>query len=125
EGVKMRFTFDADHVGDRPGALSTSDGLFVDAAMRPIPQLSHDPLFTFDFGEGRDKNLLYAVDPNSADGGPTVMVVLSFMHTGEAEVRLFRGAPSLGETGAPSPGDGAPIFAVFAPMVREVGTCSF
>jgi len=115
--VKMRLTFDADHISDTPGALSTDDLLLTNAPLRPIPELSNDPLFTFTFGEGRDKNLLYAIDPTDPAKGPPITVVLSLMHTGDAEVRLLRAAP--GTT------DAQPLFGVFAPLRRETGQCSF
>src|SRR6185503_1709364 len=44
---RMRMTFDADHLGDAPGLLSTDDQLLANATMRPLPELSNDPLSTF------------------------------------------------------------------------------
>jgi hypothetical protein len=122
----MRLTFDARHMNDRPGTLSTDDGTFVNTPLRPIPQLSHDPLLTFTFGEGREKNLLFMADPAEAARGPAVTVVISFMHSGEAEVRLLRGAdgrtePPTADAGPPI--DGPPLFGVFAPLRRRKGAC--
>jgi hypothetical protein len=92
--------------------------------MRPIPELFHDSLSTFNFGEGRDKNLLFVVDPTDPANGPSIMVVVSLMHAGDVEVRLMRGAPTPDGPGA-GPAGGGPLFGVFAPMTRETGTCSF
>jgi hypothetical protein len=126
--VCMRMTFDAHHASDRPGTLWTSDGMFAATALRPIPQLSHDPLLTFTFGEGREKNFLFAADPADSARGPTVTAVISLMHSGDAEVRLLRGAAALGE---PPPAaddcspaiDGQALFGVFTPLRRHMGTC--
>ena len=71
-------------------------------------------------------NLLYAADPSDPSHGPTIMVVLSLMHTGDAEMRLLRGAPpSSTAASPPSPSNGDPLFGLFAPLRREVGQCSF
>jgi hypothetical protein len=124
--LKMRMTFDADRMASFPGELSTDDGFLANAPMRPIEQLFRDPLLTLQFGEGRDKNLVYMVDPSDVSRGPTVTVILSLLHSGDAEVRLLRGAPITPDaSNAPSPGDGVPLFGVFAPLVRQVGRCSF
>jgi hypothetical protein len=124
-GVRMRLTFDADHLEDAPGVLSTDDKMLVNAPMRPIPELFHDPLSTLQFGEGRDKNLVYMVDPSDPTMGPTILSVLSLMHSGDVEVRLIRGAPAACSVDSPAAGDGAPLFGLFAPLHREVGQCSF
>jgi hypothetical protein len=121
ESVCMRMTFDAHHVSDRPGTLSTSDGMFDKTAMRAIPQLSHDPLLTFTFGEGREKNFLFVADPARADGGPAINVVVSLMHSGDAEVRLIRGAAGGDEL--PCGLEGPALFGVFAPLQRQEGAC--
>jgi hypothetical protein len=123
DSVCMRMTFDSNRIGDMPGQLWTDDGLLTAATLRPIPELAHDPLFTFSFGEGRHKNFLLVTDP-TAGGGATLMVALSLMHTGEVEVRLIRGAPG-GDGTDPTAGmGGPPLFALFAPLRREQGTCS-
>jgi len=116
--LKMRMTFDADHIADAPGTLSTSDQLLTNTPMRPIPELFQDPFSTLNFGEGRDKNLVFAVDPTDPARGPGMMAVVSLMHSGDAEVRLLRGAPSA-DTMPPSP----PLFGVFAPLTRQPGQC--
>jgi hypothetical protein len=123
--LKMRMTFDADHTSDRPGELSTSDGFLTNAPMRPITELFSDPLLMLQFGEGRDKNFIYMVDPTDPAQGPTVTVVLSLLHSGEAEVRLIRGANAIGGDASPQPADGPPLFGVFSPLRREMSQCSF
>jgi hypothetical protein len=123
--LQMSMTFDADHMSDRPGELSTSDGFLTNAPMRPIEQLFSDPLLMLQFGEGRDKNLIYMVNPNDPAQGPTVTVVLSLLHSGDAEVRLIRGANAIGGDASPQPADGPPLFGVFSPLRKEKGPCSF
>jgi hypothetical protein len=79
----------------------------------------NDPLSTLNFGEGRDKNLLFAVDPVDPAAGPTLFAVVSLMHGGDAEVRLLRGAPPA----AGAPVGASPLFGVFAPMTRQPDPC--
>lgn len=129
--LSMRLTLDTNHIYDTPGALSTNDGLLINAPLRPLPELSNDPLWTFSFGEGREKNFMFAVDPNDASKGPTIMAFVSLMHSGDAEVRLVRGAPIAGAAADAGSVDGEPLFGVFAPLHRqEAGSqappeCSF
>jgi hypothetical protein len=131
--TKLCLTLDADHLQDAPGSLSTSDGRFQAAALRPIPQVWHDPLSTLAFGEGRLKNLLYVVAASSSAGdthGGDVFAVVSLMQSGDVEVRLLRGAPGL-DVDAGSAGSGATsatannnIFAVFI-LGRQKEPCSY
>jgi hypothetical protein len=95
--------------------------MFGKTPMRPIPQLWHDPLSTLSFGEGRVKNLIYVATPSA---GNDVFVVVSLMQSGDIEVRLLRGAPSLPVDGsAPLPPQ-SNLFAVFG-LGRQEGPCSF
>lgn len=122
--VRMCLTLDTDHLQDAPGSLTTSDGRFRGTPLRPIPQIWHDPISTLSFGEGRERNLVYAATPErSGSAGPVTvspteasdaMVVVSLIQSGDVEVRVIRGAP-------PSAGS---LFAVF-PLKRKRGTCSF
>lgn len=130
DDARLCLSLDADHLQDGPGTISSSDGRFRREPLRPIPQLWHDPLSTFSFGEGREKNLMYIAAPSTsfADGGETgeVFVVISLMTAGNVEVRLLRGAPP---TPAPSDGAASPasttsLFAVFQ-LDRVSGSCSF
>jgi hypothetical protein len=115
----MRLTLDTNRINDAPGAVSTNDGLLVNAPLRPLPELANDPLWTLTFGEGREKNFIFAIDPSNPAGGPSIMAFVSLMHSGDAEVRLIRGAPIPGA--APDAGgmDGAALFGVFAPLQRH------
>lgn len=122
--LKLKMTFDVAQLDSSPGNLTTDDGLLMAAPMRSMPELVSDPLWTLEFGEGRDKNLLYMVDPTADGGGPSILAIVSLMHDGSAEVRLLRGAPALG--GGPSPEvDGQPLFGVFGPLRRDHEACTF
>ncbi len=121
--TELCLTFDPANLQTSPGTLTSTDGRFNATPLRSIPQLWNDPLSTFNFGEGRTKNLIYMATPSAdAGGGPDVTVVVSLMEGGNVEVRLVRGAPPLG------PSDGGPqgagnIFAV-APMKLLPGGCA-
>jgi hypothetical protein len=122
----MRMTFDTQHAADRPGFLWTDDGMFKASPLRPLPELSNDPLLLYSFGDGREKNFLYAVDPSDPERGPGVMAFISLMHSGGAEVRLLRGAPGGNGVSTPDGGttcDGPALFGVFAPLERKSGSC--
>lgn len=115
EGVSMCLTLDTDHLQDTPGTVSTSDGRFRGAPLRPIPQIWHDPLSTLSFGDGRIQNLVYAAAPDDAQD---VMVVVSLMQSDAIEVRLLRGAP--GGDGGTTPA----LFGVFT-LEKQDGPCTF
>jgi hypothetical protein len=122
DDVRLCLTLDADSLQDTPGTLSSSDGRFRAARLRPIPQLAHDPLSTLDFGAGRLKNLVYGVAPTpDAGGGDDVLAVVSLMESNDVEVRLVRGAPADGDAGAAA---GTNLFGVFR-LQRQSGPCSF
>ena len=122
-GVNLCLTLDTNHLQDTPGAISTSDGMFSSTPLRAIPQIWQDPLSTFNFGEGRTKNLLY-VATSQVDGGAgtDVMVVVSLMDSGAVEVRLLQGAPTLVGDGGTSTGSN--VFAIFA-LARQATPCMF
>src|SRR5262245_12330528 len=65
EHTKVCLSLDTDHLEDAPGSISSSDGRFYDTPLRPIPQIWHDPLSTLAFGQGRVRNLIYAVTPSA------------------------------------------------------------
>lgn len=117
--VQMRLTFHAETLDTDPGTLSTSDGLLREAPLRPIPQLFHDPLSTLQFGEGRRRNLIYAIAPTSP--GAPLFVVLSLLENGDTEVRLMRAAPA--PDGQQTSTEGA-LFGVF-PLQRRQDACGF
>jgi hypothetical protein len=125
DGTRMCLTLDTTRLQDGPGALTTSDGRFRGAPLRPIPQLWHDPISTLSFGDGRRQNLVYAVLPVEDGGaGVDVMAIVSLMQSGAIEVRLLRGAPREGAEDAAAPASGpAPVFAVFT-LDRQRGGCT-
>jgi hypothetical protein len=123
--AQLCLQFDADHLQDAPGNITTSDGMFRDTPLRPIPQLWHDPLSTFTFGEGRIQNLLYMATPVSDSGMPAdVTVVLSLMDGGGVEARLVRGAPPVAPPNASSTPPATNLFAVFA-LTMQPEVCPF
>jgi hypothetical protein len=124
--VQARMTFDSDRINTGPGSLWTSDGFFVASSLRPIPKLMNDPLSMLNFGDGRDRNLMEAIDPSDPTKGPGLLAVVSLMHDNSVELRLIRGAPAL-DGGPPPQGDGAPLFALF-PLHRaklQSADCTF
>ncbi|MBX3228350.1 MAG: hypothetical protein KIT84_06840 [Labilithrix sp.] len=128
DDTRMCVTLDTERLQDTPGTVTTSDGRFRAAPLRPIPQLWHDPLSTLTFGDGRIQNLLYAASPTPLDGGQPedsqdVFVILSLMQSKQIEARLLRGAPQT-DAGVSPPGVATPMFAVFQ-LQEEPGPCSF
>ena len=122
----MCLTLDADHLEDAPGAISSSDGRFASSALRPIPQIWHDPLSTLSFGDGRLKNLVYVVTattPFGDGGGDDVFAVVSLMQSGDVEIRMIRGAPAVAAAADAAPGP-VNVFAVFD-LSRKAGSCAF
>lgn len=119
--TSLCLTLDTDHLQDTPGAISTDDGMFQKAPLRPIPQIWHDPLSTLSFGEGRLKNLIYVATPTAGDD---VFVVVSLMQSGDIEVRLLRGAPGLPTDAGATQSAGQNLFAVFD-LTRKEGPCSY
>ncbi len=116
----MRLAVDVDRIADFPGEITTEDGQFVHASLRAIPQVAHDQLATFQFGDGRVRNLLCGVEPAQ---GTTAMAILSLLDNGNAEVRIVRGAP-LAPQQAPPSNNESPLFGIF-PLSRQKGTCGF
>ena len=122
--ARLCLTLDTSHLEDTPGTISTKDGMFRDAPLRPIPQIWHDPLSTLSFGEGRLKNLVY-VASTSAD--EDVFAIVSLMQSGDVEVRLLRGAPGLpaaGADGGATATSGGNLFAIFS-LTNQGKPCSF
>ena len=120
ENTRVCLTLDTEHLQDTPGALSSSDGRFHATALRPIPQLWHDPLSTLSFGEDRIRNMVYAVAPVAEAGSSEdILAIVSLMQSNGVELRLLRGAP-VADAGPPSNA----IFGVFT-LERKGGTCSF
>lgn len=122
--TELCLTLDGDHLEDAPGTITSSDGRFQSTPLRPVPQLWHDALSTFTFGEGRTKNLLYMAAPQPDSGGPgDVTAVVSLMSGGSVELRLLRGAPPVGGVDAAASSTPGNVFAVF-PLTRKRGGCA-
>ena len=123
DGTLMCLTLDTNNLQGSPGIISSSDGRFTSTPLRQIPQIWQDPLSTLQFGEGREKNLIYMAAPQATTvpERADVTVVLSLMDSGDTEVRLVRGAPpdvSAGNaTSLPSA-----IFGVFT-LTQRAGPC--
>jgi hypothetical protein len=119
-GTRLCLTVDANHLQDAPGTVGSTDARFHATALRPIPQIWHDPLSTLTFGDGRVQNLVYVATP-MIDGGTDAdaMVFVSLMQGGGVEVRVLRGAPPVGQTD-----EGTSLFGVFS-LRRAEGPCSF
>lgn len=130
--VQLRLTLDADalEVGEAAGRLTTheelGDGspprrLLDHAELRPIAPLAHDPLSRLEFGDGRERNAVYAVSPSDPEAS-ALLAVVSLKSDGQVEVRLLRPGDD------PSASDVDPgrrsIFGVFA-LTRQEGTCGF
>lgn len=127
EEARMCLTLDTDHLQDAPGSITTSDGRFRDTALRPIPQIWHDPLSTLSFGDGRVQNLIYSASPVPGDASDVeaqdVLVIVSLMQSDHVEVRLLRGAPQT-DAGPPPAGVAEALFGVFN-LHRQPGSCAF
>jgi hypothetical protein len=130
--VQMRLRFDADAVelGESPGRITTFDvdapdpdeekrnPLLKEDALRPIAPLSHDPLSQLQFGDGRDRNLVYAVTPHDVQH-ESLIAIVSLRSDETVEVRLLR-------PGSSASGDEDPyrvqLFGLFA-LSRQPGDC--
>lgn len=123
--MTMRMTFDAAGIDKPagPGTLTTFDAesdqqLLHEAPLRPIPPLHHDALADLSFGDGRDRNFLYAVSASDA-AAESLLAIVSLRSDDRVEVRILRpgvdGAKEIGR---------APIFGLFV-LARSDGDCGF
>lgn len=130
--VRMRLELDADALdrGEPAGKLSTFEDLgddepprrlLDDATLRPIAPLAHDPLSQLEFGEGRDKNAMFAVSPSDPDAA-TLLAIVSLESDGNVEVRLLR--PGADAPAAEIPAGRRGLFGLF-PLTRQNGKCGF
>jgi hypothetical protein len=124
--LRLRLTLDVDKLETVPGTLRTDDATtgpcapsprLATAPMRVTEAVLHDPLSTFDFGTGRDKNFMAWVE---ACDGP-MLAVVSLMKNDDVELRLMTppGPPAAGETEPPPAG-----FALFQ-LTRRDNDCGF
>jgi hypothetical protein len=130
--VQVRLSFDSEKVelDESPGTISTFDAgaeeakqrLLDTAALRPIPPLSHDPLSQLEIGDGRDRNLIYAVSPQTTIA-ESLLVILSLRSDDAVEVRLIRPGSAPNEAGE-TPTGREPLFGLFV-LERQQGDCGF
>jgi hypothetical protein len=132
--VQMRLEIDAAALdgADPPGTLSTFEAADEDrperrlldrAPLRPIKPLAHDPLSRLEFGEGRERNAMFAVSPSSAEA-EAMLAIVSFRTDEAIEVRLLRpGAAAVPGGDAVEEGR-RQIFGIFRLTKRE-GDCGF
>jgi hypothetical protein len=131
--VQMRLTLDASRLDGpgSPGVLSTFEAaddthaarrLLDSAPLRPIPPMLHDPLSQLQFGDGRERNAIYAVSPASPEA-ESMLAVVSLKADETVEVRLVRGGTA--GTGNDAPPEGRrPLFGIF-PLKRKDNECGF
>ncbi|WP_441288180.1 hypothetical protein ACSRUE_40270 [Sorangium sp. KYC3313] len=132
--VQMRLTLDADALdgAEPPGALwtyeapdgATAERRLLDGApLRPIGALAHDPLSRLEFGEGRERNAIYAVDA-SEPGAEPLLAVLSLRTDASVEVRLLRPGRAPLASGETAAAGQRQVFGNFR-LTRQTGTCGF
>jgi len=89
-GVELRMTLDVGAFSDIDGIgalISTNDGLFADAPVRQMAEVTRDQLSLIEFPSGRLRSYLaYAMSTD----GQIANVVISLMENGHVEVRIFR-----------------------------------
>jgi hypothetical protein len=129
--VQMRLRLDARAIDgpEAPGTLSTYEApdeeglppqrLLDESALRVIEPLSHDPLSELEFGEGRDKNALFAVSA-AAPESEAMLAVVSLKADDNVEVRLIRP----GSDAEDAPAERRALFGLF-PLSRREGDCGF
>lgn len=132
--VQMRLTLDASALdgSDSPGVLSTFEAadetheeqrLIDNAPLRPIAALAHDPLSHLEFGDGRERNAIFAVSP--ADPEAESMVAIVSLQTDDAiEVRLLRPGAAEDASGEAPPAERRAIFGMFR-LTRQSNNCGF
>jgi len=124
--VVMRMSFDADQVSDgqSPGTLTTFDSgadaahqqLLANAPLRPILPLARDAMSDLQFGDGRDRNLVYAVSAADPDA-ESLIAVVSLRSDDQVGVRLIR--PGIA---GDAPATRQPVFGLFL-LQRKQGNC--
>jgi hypothetical protein len=132
--VQMRLTIDASALDgpDPPGTLWTYEAadeahperrLLDGAPLRPIAPLANDPLSHLEFGDGRERNAVFAVSP--ADPAAESMLAIVSLQTDDAiEVRLLRAGAAPGASGEAPPAERRQIFGMFR-LNRKSSDCGF
>lgn len=135
--VQMRLRLDASMLDgpSSPGALSTFEAaidatperrLLDEAELRLISPMAHDPLSRLEFGEGRERNAIYAVSPGDPSA-ESALAVVSLRSDDKVEVRLVRAGspePSGAAAGEGVPEGRRPLFGIFT-LSRQAGECGF
>jgi len=96
--VELEMTFHVDQVEMQPdqygmggpGILRTTDGLFDNSALEPIPEFSHDQLSNLDFPNGRLRSYMFFCRPGGS-AQDMALVIVSLMEDEKVEVRIMRG----------------------------------
>jgi hypothetical protein len=128
--VQMRVQLDATKLdaNESAGTISTfeaADGdakptrLLDEAELRALAPLAHDPLSRLSFGDGRERNAIFAVTPKDP-AAESLLAIISLKTDDAVEVRLLRA----GVKGDDAPAGRTPIFGVF-PLARSPGRCGF
>jgi hypothetical protein len=131
--VQMRLTLDASALDgpSAPGTLSTFEAAalgqaeertFTDAALRPMAPLAHDAMSHLEFGDGRERNAVFAVSPTD-EAAEAMLAVVSLKSDDTVEVRLLRPGMAASTT-APTPAGRRPIFGLFS-LTRQSNRCGF
>jgi hypothetical protein len=132
--VQMRLKLDASRLDgpESPGTLSTfeiaADGqterrVLDGAELRRMPPLAHDPLSHLEFGDGRERNAIFAVSPVDPEA-ESMLAIVSLRADERVEVRLLRaGSPPSSDGAAPAEGR-RPLFGIFT-LSRQAGECGF
>lgn len=132
--VQMRLKLDASRLDgpDSPGTLSTfeiaADGeterrVLDGAELRRMAPLAHDPLSHLEFGDGRERNAIFAVSPADPEA-ESMLAIVSLLADERVEVRLLRaGSPTSSDGMAPAEGR-RPLFGIFT-LSRQAGECGF
>jgi len=130
--VQLRLQFDSSKIdtSESPGSLSTIDDdgtgsperMLLDVPLRPIPPLGNDALSELEFGDGRQRNLIYAVSPSSPDA-ESMLAFVSLRTDDAIEVRLVRGGLEA-VADATVPAGRRPLFGVFV-LDRRDDLCGF
>jgi hypothetical protein len=130
--VQMRLKLDVAQIETEEvaGTITTFDAeagesarLLDAAALRPIPAMAHDALSGLEFGDGRERNLMYAVSPSDRNA-ESLLAVISLRHDERVEVRLVRPGKLFAASGEPAEPAHRPLFGLFM-LARQVGDCGF
>jgi hypothetical protein len=126
----LRLDLDVNNLTTVPGTLTTNDAkdgicsaqgkaLFEKAELRTIVEALKDPISVAQIGEGRDQSFWTYV---SSSCGHEMMAVVSLMHSGGIEVRLFKPAAKASQN---TPAADAPGFGLFTLERKSIEDCGF